>query len=282
MIEVSVVVPVYNDPGGARSALEALVEQRLDAAYEVVVVDNGSTDETPAVLERFRSRHPDRIRLESETEIQSSYAARNRGIAAARGRVLAFTDADCVPDAVWLAEGVRALAERGAALAAGRIELTFHGDRPTVWEYFDAARKLNQRLYAETYGFGATANLFVRAEAIGEHGGFRGDLVSGGDYEFGRRLTGAGAKLVYADRAVVRHPARRTPLEILRKSRRIARGQKQLEELGLLEHGRLGWRSLIPTRRCPSLGDTPPTPAQAATFIALSNVVKYWNFLLRL
>lgn len=282
MIEVSVVVPVYNDPGGATSALESLVGQRLDAAYEIVVVDNGSTDETPEVLERFRSRYPDRIRLGIETEVQSSYAARNRGIARARGRVLAFTDADCVPDADWLAEGVRALADSGAALAAGRIEMTFRGERPTVWEYFDATRKLNQRLYAETYGFGATANLFVRAEAIAEHGGFRGDLVSGGDYEFGRRLTGAGARLVYADRAVVRHPARGTPLEILRKSRRIARGQKQLENLGLLEHGRLGWRSLVPTRRCPPLGDTPPTPAQAATFIAFSNVVKYWNLLLRL
>jgi glycosyltransferase involved in cell wall biosynthesis len=83
---VSVIIPVYNDPGRIRVALEALLHQTYPAdAYEVIVADNGSTDETPGVVDEFDKKRPGLVRMVVEDKIQSSYAARNKALAAARG-----------------------------------------------------------------------------------------------------------------------------------------------------------------------------------------------------
>jgi glycosyltransferase involved in cell wall biosynthesis len=94
---VSIIVPVYN---GSRT-IDALLTSLLALDYpadrhEILIVDNKSTDDT---CERVQG-YP--VTLLEETEIQSSYAARNRGIEAAKGEILAFTDADCVVEPTWL------------------------------------------------------------------------------------------------------------------------------------------------------------------------------------
>lgn len=280
---VSVVIPVYNDTLGIHKAFKALVNQTYPRdAYEIIVADNGSTDETLQVVRQFQEQHSDTMHLVVENLIQSSYAARNKGIHVARGEILAFTDADCVPIPEWLEEGVKAIVEETAAFAAGQIKMTFQGKEPNIWEHLDAARKLNQRAYVEDAGFGATANLFVRRDLFDKYGLFRDDLQSGGDYEFGRRLTKSGEKLVYAERAIVHHPARRTFESILEKSRRVAKGQKQLQEMGLLEHGTLSWRSLIPARRCPSLDGVSLNMMQRLAVVLMVSFFQYYNLINRL
>ena len=280
---VSVIVPVYNDEHGLDIALRALLAQRYEPArYEIIIVDNGSTDGTLAAARSAERAHAGRLRVLTEHAQRGSYAARNCGIAAARGSVLAFTDADCAPTPDWIGQGVAALEDSGAALAAGRIDMTFRGAQPNVWEYLDAVGKLNQQRYIEAYGFGATANLFVQRAAIDRHGPFRADLVSGGDYEFGRRLTGAGEKAVYAEDAVVRHPARAGARAVFKKERRIQQGRFQLERLGVLRHGLLTWRSFVPVRTCPPLAGVAPTPARRAGFIAAANAVRYFAVAVRL
>jgi cellulose synthase/poly-beta-1,6-N-acetylglucosamine synthase-like glycosyltransferase len=94
---VSIIVPVYN---GSRT-IDALLISLLALDYpadrhEILVVDNKSTDDTRERVQRYP------VTLLEETEIQSSFAARNRGIEAARGEILAFTDADCVVEPTWL------------------------------------------------------------------------------------------------------------------------------------------------------------------------------------
>lgn len=249
---VSVIVPVYNNPAGMQIVLTGLTSQTypLDR-YEVIVADNGSTDETAQVVNGFVEGVPELVSMVTEAEIQGSYAARNKGIGAARGEILAFIDSDCDPDTDWITQGVAALEEQTAAAGGGRIAFTFKRSRPNVYEYLDSARKLNQRSYVEVYGFAATANMFVRREAFDRHGLFRSDLVSGGDYEFGRRITRAGEILIYIENARVRHPARDSFGAIVRKSRRIVMGQKRLRKLGLLEHGKLSVRNLVPIRKWP-------------------------------
>ena len=280
---VSVIVPVYNDAEGVRGTLGALVSQTYPRdAYEIIVADNGSHDGTRQVVEQFQTQYFDLVRLVVEDEVQSSYAARNKGIQAARGEILAFTDADCIPVSEWLEEGVKAVVGKNAAFAAGQIKMTFQGKKPNAWEYLDAARKLNQRAYVENAGFGATANLFVRRDLFDKYGLFRGDLLSGGDYEFGRRLTRSGEKLVYAENAIVHHPARSTFKAILKKSRRVARGEKQLQTLGLLGPSSvLSWRSLIPVRRCPSLAGVSLGPFQRLAVVLMANFFRYYNVVQR-
>jgi glycosyltransferase involved in cell wall biosynthesis len=245
---VSAIVPVYNDASGIRLSLERLLSQSYAReAYEIIVVDNGSTDDTIEVVRRLEASNRGMVKLVVEDQVRGSYAARNRGIRAARGEILAFTDADCVPAQDWMEAGVKALQASGAASGGGRVEFTYKADRPNVFEYFDSARKLDQKAYVEKAGFAVTANLFARRVLFDRHGFFRPNLVSGGDYEFGRRVTGQGEKLVYIHDAMVQHPARSTFGEIYRKSRRVALGQKQLARLGLLDQS-LSLRQLLPAR----------------------------------
>src|SRR3954447_26423119 len=110
---VSVVVPVRDGARVIGECLDALTAQRGAPPYEVLVVDNGSTDNTAAAVRA----HPSAPTLVTESR-PGSYAARNAGIIAAAGSVLAFTDADCTPAPTWLAAAMAAL--DGAELGAGR------------------------------------------------------------------------------------------------------------------------------------------------------------------
>lgn len=94
---ISVIIPVYNEPSIA-GCIRSLLEQDYPAErFEILVIDNNSTDSTPQVLLQFK----DTIVLLSEKK-QGSYAARNKGLTKARGSILAFTDADCLQHKDWL------------------------------------------------------------------------------------------------------------------------------------------------------------------------------------
>jgi glycosyltransferase involved in cell wall biosynthesis len=112
--EVSVVVPVRDAATTLPRCLGALAAQTLaDDRYEVIVVDNGSRDESVEIARRAPHAHV------LEEPRPGAYAARNRALGAARGGVLAFTDPDCAPDPDWLEAALAALAD-GAVVAVGR------------------------------------------------------------------------------------------------------------------------------------------------------------------
>ncbi len=276
-IEVSVIVPVHNNPYGLRKVLESLLEQDFPKdQYEIIVVDNRSTDESLDVAREYAENYPLLVKYVMEDKIQSSYAARNKGITIAKGNILAFTDSDCNPVECWLMEGCKSLKQNNASMVAGKIEFTFKNSEPNIWEYFDATGKLKQKSYVKNAGFGATANLFVRSDMFIKHGLFLSELESGGDYEFGRRLTESGEKLLYSEETVVRHPARSTFWDKFNKSRRIARGQKFLFKMGLLAHGGLSWRQLIPTVKVPLKSRM--NPSEKINLILINNLFRYLNF----
>jgi glycosyltransferase involved in cell wall biosynthesis len=220
---VSVVIPVRDGADTLPACLDGLTAQDGAPAFEVVVVDNGSTDGSAAVA----SAHPAVARVVSEPR-PGSYAARNAGVAAAAGDVLAFTDADCVPEPGWLAAGARAVAD--APLAGGRVVAVAAGTAPV--ERYDAALYLDQEAYVREQGFAATANLFVRTEVARAVGGFDADLRSGGDLEFCQRAAAAGHAITYAADAVVRHRPRSTYGELWRLHRRLGAGWAALARQG--------------------------------------------------
>jgi len=88
-LKVSVVIPTYNDEGTIAETLASVFAQRFDGRYEVIVVNDGSTDGTRSVLERFG----DRIRVIDQRNAGAA-AARNVGIAAAAGEFIALLDGD--------------------------------------------------------------------------------------------------------------------------------------------------------------------------------------------
>lgn len=225
---VSVIVPVYNDPRRIVTCIRALLAQTYPRdRYEVIVVDNGSTDGTAEAA----AREP--VTVLVERAIRTSYAARNRGLAAAKGEVIAFTDADCTPSARWLEAGVEALEAHAADLAGGAVRFVASA-RPSGAEIYDSISNMQQERNIRERGVAKTANLLVRAAVFGSVGPFPAALPSGGDVHWTGRATGAGFRLVYAPEAEVTHPTRRL-LALLGKQYRVGRGRYRLDAARWLE-----------------------------------------------
>src|SRR5215213_2921854 len=116
---VSVVLPVRNERRHLGDQLSALAEQTYDGPWELVVVDNGSTDGSGDVARSFAPRVP-ALRVVSAPRRGLNHA-RNAGVRAARGEVLAFCDADDVAAPGWLAALVEAL-DGEVDIAGGALE----------------------------------------------------------------------------------------------------------------------------------------------------------------
>jgi glycosyltransferase involved in cell wall biosynthesis len=225
---VSVIVPVFDDAQGLRTCLEALRAQTYPVdRHEIVVVDNASNEDLRPVVAAFPG-----VRFERE-QSPGSYAARNQGIAASKGQILAFTDSDCLPDPGWIEAAVRALEARpGCGAVGGRIEMIARDpSRITAFDLHDLVWGMPQRVYVERFGLAATANLIAHRWVFDRVGPFDASFKSCGDCEWSFRRDAAGIELIYSDAARVRHPTRSSLREFVRRRRRITGGFHQLEPI---------------------------------------------------
>jgi glycosyltransferase involved in cell wall biosynthesis len=193
----SVIVPARDAAATLITLLDALAAQDLEEPFEVIVVDDGSSDQTA----RLAREHP-AVTTVLEQEARGPGAARNRGAAEAGAPVLAFTDADCVPDRSWLRQALGVL-EEGADLVQGAV-LPPEGAAVGPFDRALWATRLTH-LYE-------TANLVLRRELFDQIGGFEAWLTprAGGkelaeDVWLGWRAVRAGARIVYAPDALVHH-----------------------------------------------------------------------------
>jgi glycosyltransferase involved in cell wall biosynthesis len=216
---ISVVIPVYNNAERLREVLQAIQQQDYPPdGYEVIVVDNGSTDESRAVAQSF-----EQVQLLVETEnLGSPYSARNRGIEAAEGEIIALLDSTCRPVVQWLSEGVQAIRRKEADLVAGEIEFEFEGDI-TLGKIFDSLTNVRVKEYVEKKQAATTGNLFVGRHVFEVQGEFPEGIRSGGDMRWTRAAVRAGYRLVYSAEAKTYYPARPL-LPLLKKQWRIAKG----------------------------------------------------------
>jgi glycosyltransferase involved in cell wall biosynthesis len=225
----SVIIPVYNDVEGLTQCLEALHAQTYpEDRYEVIAVDNNSSEPIDSVVDPFP-----RARGAFESR-QGSYAARNRGLEVARGEVLAFTDADCIPVSDWLENGMRALRRMdGRGIVGGRVEFQFqYPGRPRPYELVETSLFLNQEASVQRSHFAVTANMFTTQSVAADIGPFDPRLQSGGDREWGQRVHRAGFEVQYEPDARVKHPTRESAKALFRKIRRVTRGQHELRTRG--------------------------------------------------
>lgn len=228
---ISVIVPHYQDLERLDLCLSALMAQRCDRDFEVVVSDNASPCGETAVARVIAGR----ARLTVATE-KGAGPTRNAGVAASRGAVLAFTDSDCIPDPGWLAAGM-AMLESCDFVGGKMIVLVPDAARMNGVEAFESVFAFNNRRYVEQEGFTVTANLFCPRAVFDRVGGFRTGLSE--DLEWCHRATAAGYRIGYAESAVVGHPARADWVELVGKWRRI-----NAETFGLFlnrRRGRVRW-----------------------------------------
>jgi len=191
---VSVIVPAYNEEVMIAGCLRALLCQDYDGPYEVVVVDNGSTDATAEVARSFGD---DRIRVVGEPR-RGYVHALLRGVAEARGEILAFTDADTQVGRRWLSRLVSCLMQEGVVACSGVFEFL---DGPAWLRWTGrVAGRLNWHL--------AGANMAVWRQAYEEAGGFDPQVNLGADLELDLRLRRTG-KVVIDRTLVVSTSARR-------------------------------------------------------------------------
>lgn len=230
----SIIVPVFNDPAGIQLTLSSLCDQ-TDDDFEVLVVDNNSTDNTRAVVREFAAREP-RIQLLVEAEVQSSYAARNRGIRHATGELLAFVDADVTVEPDWLETVVARMGTNVSYLACA-VEIYSPGSETFAGKY-NRLTDLRVDYFVSRLDFAPTCCLVVRASLMDELGVFDDRLTSSGDLEFGNRVVAAGYPLTYASDIVARHPARTSVRSLVKKAIRIGRGKTQLRTLYSARYGR--------------------------------------------
>lgn len=211
---VSVIVPVYNASATVESVLDALLSQSYPAAHtELIFVDNGSLDDTTERIKKYP------VMLLSEGTSRSPYPARNLGIRHATGEIIAFTDANKIPDGCWIEEGVSALQPSGADLAGGDIQFNT-GSNPGAAELYDSLTFNNNRYLVEHENGAACGNLFVKREVIQKTGLFPAGLRSGMDIWWTQKAVRSGCRLIFAEKAVVRCIPRKFPA-VVKKSYRV-------------------------------------------------------------
>ena len=197
-MKVSVVVPAYNEAqylGGCLACLSQQTLSRFD--YEVIVVDNGSTDATPEiVLEAQRAAlFSLQLLLKPKTSIS---AVRNFGAARARGEVLAFLDADCLPDPDWLEQALRLAPAAGAWGAHYRIpeDATWVG---RTWFAYQAQVTAGPATYLPG------GDLFVWRRDFDALGGFNENAHTSEDVELCSRVRAAGMPVIAIPELAVVH-----------------------------------------------------------------------------
>jgi glycosyltransferase involved in cell wall biosynthesis len=220
-MKVSVIVCTYNRCDELRGTLTSLAASQVQNSFEwdVLVVDNNSTDQTRVVVEELSRTYPGRFRYIFEP-IQGKSWALNRGIREASGAILAFTDDDVKVDPSWLENISAPLRDERYAGSGGRT-LGPAGFTPPRWLAVDRPHSLAplalfdrgfvpMDLEEPPYG----NNMAYRKEVFERHGGFRTDLgprpgmncpQKSEDCEFGMRLLAAGERLRYVPSAVVYH-----------------------------------------------------------------------------
>jgi len=248
--EVSIVVPGRDTADSLPLLLRALSRQTLGRhRFEVIYVDDASTDDSVAIAAASQL-----VKVVENSSHIGGARARNRGIEASSGQVVAFVDADTVPDDTWAEYGLQRCDTGDAELVAGKIDMLV-GQDPTIAALVDASSYLNQELYA-THGFAASANLWVRRSVIETIGGFNESLpyIYGEDEEFCWRAMEAGAKIAFAPEVRLTHPPRARLRDLTRKSFLLGRSYAARRRIstGTLSGARpvyLDARAYVPPRR---------------------------------
>ena len=202
---VSVVIPTHNRGEILKHTVESLFSQSYPGdRYEIIVVDNASTDETEEMVQSLQRVAPCSLKYYRK-ENEGPGAARNLGISKASGDIVAFTDSDCVAHHDWLKNGVSKIME-GFGLVQGKTLPNPDQPRITLHHTMEVRHE---------NGFYQTCNIFYLKEILDQAGGFSPDFCGldlfgiprwgGEDTDLAWRVKKQGWRSAFEDTAVVFH-----------------------------------------------------------------------------
>jgi GT2 family glycosyltransferase len=275
-VAVSVIVSTHNRADYLCDVLAALAAQECQVAFEVIIIDNASTDQTAAVLERW-CRNDSRFRTAYESRLGLSFG-KNTGIRLARAPLLLFTDDDTLPDPHWIQSYVDLFARRPEEfILAGGPQIPIPHDlgswpnwlgEPALADValldYQAERELRPSEWVWGANMAVPRHLFDRFglwdETVGRRGDERGTFE---DTEFQDRVRAAGGVVWFCPAAVVHHRVSRqsiTPRQI--SSKAFARGRNDM------------WRRNLPVWR-----EIPLVPKRSAAMgiVRLASSFVLWS-----
>lgn len=244
--EISVIIPSYNSREKISACIAALRAQEVDVPFEIVVADSSDdgTGEHLATLDGI-------VLVRSDERVYPG-TARNRGAAAARGRLLCFIDADCLASADWLQRAWEAYLEEPRTVIGGAILNGTPDNAVGTAEYFSELSGMLPGKPKHDVEFLPGANFSVSAECFSEAGGFR-DYEKGSDVTFGSACRGCGVQPVFHPEVRVSHRNRTDARGFLANQEKLGWGtgnNRVLHDLpgSWLAHHPVAW-PLVPLAR---------------------------------
>ena len=211
--KVSVLVPAYNEEKYIEQTLRALSLQDYPN-YEVLVVDNASTDRTADVVSSFLASPTEKctVKLLHESR-QGTQFARECGRRAATGKIIAQLDADCLPPIDWISKGVELLQRKDCVSVAGPYDyfdssLIVRGLTSFSQQVvFPVLNKLSQAI--KKGGIIIGGNVFIKAAALNRVGGYNTSLTFyGDDADIAKKLSACG-RIIFTRKLIVKSSSRR-------------------------------------------------------------------------
>jgi len=205
----SVVIPTFNRHENLARCLAALAESTFNRKrFEVIVVNDGGADPQQAIASSTQALN---VRILTQTN-RGPGAARNHGGRCARGKFIAFTDDDCMPDADWLASLERSLNKKPDALHGGRTvnSLPENPFSETSQSLVDYVHRYYNDASAKRTRFFASNNIALSAKRFEKSGGFDELLCAAEDRDFCRTWNQLGWSFQYVPEAVISHAHRLT------------------------------------------------------------------------
>jgi glycosyltransferase involved in cell wall biosynthesis len=199
-VKVSVIVPAYNAQHTIGHTLKALIEQDFAEQFEIITVDDGSTDQTANVIRSFAS-----VRYVHQSNAGPA-SARNQGARLAQGEFLAFTDSDCIPQKDWLTCLVQGFIQPEVGVVMGSYGIA-NPHNLLAWCVHKEILFRHQHLLSDFPKVFGSYNFCVKKSVFEKAGGFNVSYrnASGEDNDLSYKIIALGARIYFKRNALVNH-----------------------------------------------------------------------------
>jgi glycosyltransferase involved in cell wall biosynthesis len=215
---VSIIIPTYNGAKRIGKCLEALTQQEYQGEFEIIVVDDGSTDETEEVVQQYSQ-----IRLIQQPNAGPA-AARNQGARVANGDILLLTDDDCVPMPDWISQMVQPFLENPELVGIKGVyrthqrELTARFVQLEYEDKYDVMAKYAYIDFIDTYSAGYRRDIFLKYDGFDT----TFPVACTEDQELSFRIGRDGHKMKFIPQAIVYHTHPNSVLSYIKKKYKFA------------------------------------------------------------